>query len=103
MDDARARGPEAYSELCRRRLQEIVDFLVLGLCGRKVFTHAHVGTNEVVAMHCGWHGDMTLASVHELQERHLRRGVLHGHAVGTEIHIRLATTQSQRRGIIKQM
>ena len=87
MDDAGSGGPEADAVFARHRLQEVVH-LAVGLTRRgQVAPGPHIGPYQVVAMHGCRHGHLRLACVHKLQQRHLRRGVLHGHAVGAEVDI----------------
>ena len=49
-----------------------------------------LGLDEVVAVHGGGHGHLGEAGGHELQQRHLGGGVLHGDAVGVEVGVAAA-------------
>src|SRR5947209_8328490 len=48
------------------------------------------GLDQVVAVHGGRHRDLRQAGGHELEERHLRGGVLHGDTIRIEIGVAAA-------------
>ena len=52
-------------------------------------------------MHGGRHRDLGQTGGHELQERHLRGGVLHGDAVGAEVGVGLASLELLVLGIVE--
>ena len=85
MDDTGTRLPEADAVAGCRRGQEIIDFRI-GLQGvREIRFSAFLRADEVIAMNRGGHAHGLTARAHELQQRHLRRRILHRHAVGTEL------------------
>ena len=54
----------------------------------------------MIAMNRARHRDCFLVGLHELQHRHLRRGILHGHAVGTQRQHGLAAVPGLRLPIV---
>ena len=100
VDDARSRAPESESVAVRHAAKEVVH-LAIRLVGRpQVVRCAPVGQNQVVAMDRGGNRRTVAAGVHELQQSHLGRSVLHGDPVGAEVHIVLASAErSGRRGV----
>ena len=85
MDDTGTRLPETDAVAGSRRGQEIIDFRI-GLQGvREIRFSAFLRADEVIAMNRGGHTHGLAARAHELQQRHLRRRILHRHAVGTEL------------------
>ena len=90
VNNAAAWAPKPDAVFGRHAAQKVVD-LFIGVDG-----YAHVdartdfGHNQVVAMHGGWHGRGGQAGGRKLQQRHLRGGVLHGHAVGVEVGVAAA-------------
>ena len=50
-------------------------------------------------MHGGGHGDLGQAGGHELQQRHLGGGVLHGDAVGVEVGVAAAPLDAAGLGV----
>ena len=101
MNDARARLPEARAVPLRHRLQERVDLVVLLLRRRQVLARAGAGLDEVVAVDGRRHGNAVLARKHELQQRHLRRRVLHRDPVRLQLQIALAGDQVLPMGIVE--
>ncbi len=87
VDDAGTGLPEADVIAGGGRPKEVVHFLVLPVGGPEVVVGTLVGTDEVVAVHTGRHGHLLHAGVHKLQQGHLRRSILHSHAVGTEVGV----------------
>ena len=82
VDDPRARLPEPDAVPGRHGAQEVVDLLV-GLLGHaEVDRGADLGLDQVVAVDRRRHPHLGQAGGHELEERHLGGGVLHGHPVG---------------------
>ena len=90
VDDARAGLPEADAVLGRDGLEEVVDLVVALERGQEVDLAVLAGLDEVVAVHGGGHGHLGEAGGHELQQRHLGGGVLHGDAVGVEVGVAAA-------------
>ena len=87
VDDPRAGLPEADAVLRRHRAQELVD-LGVGVERRlEVDVGADVRLDEVVAVHGRGHRDLRQAGGHELEQRHLRGGVLHRDAVGAVVGV----------------
>jgi len=65
--------------------------LLVGLLGdRQVSRGTLLRGDQVVAVDGGGRLHARQAAADELQHRHLRRGVLHGHAVGAQLEVRLA-------------
>ena len=87
VDDAGPRLPEADAVLVGHGLEEIVDLVVPVDGLLEVRVRADLGLDQVVAMHRGGHGGLRLAGLHELKQGHLGGGVLHGHPVGSEVHV----------------
>ena len=87
VDDAAARAPEADAVLGADRAQEVVDLAV------GVDRDAEVDARRRPWPRSGgrsarcWAPPLRQAGGHELQQRHLRRGVLHGDAVGVEVGV----------------
>jgi hypothetical protein len=87
VDDAAARLPEAHAVALPGGAQEVVD-LTVGLVGElEVGVRADVRLDEVVTVDGRRDRDLVLAGEHELQDGHLRRRVLHGHAVGPVVGV----------------
>ncbi len=55
----------------------------------------------MVAVDGGGHGRLGPSGLHELKERHLRGGVLHGNTVGTQAHIALAALELGRFRVVE--
>ena len=90
VDDAGPRLPEADAELGAGGAQELEDLPVL-LQGRsQIRRGTGARLDEVVAVHRRGDRDPLASRLDELQERHLRRGVLHRHAVGAQHQIAAA-------------
>ena len=85
VDDPATRPPEADAVLGTDRAKEVVDLLVGVDRDTEVDARADLGHDQVVAMHSARHGSGRQTGGHELQQRHLRGGVLHGHPVGLEV------------------
>ena len=73
--------------------QEVVDLGVDVERDFEVDVGADLGLDEVVAVHGRRHRDLGQAGGHELQQRHLRGGVLHGDAVGVEVGVAAAALE----------
>ena len=96
VDNAGTGSPKAYAIACGGRFEEVVDFGVGLIGGGEVALGPVGGANQVVAMNRGRNGRLCASGVHKLQQGHLSRGVLHGHAVGVETGI--VFTALERRG-----
>ena len=94
VDDAGTRFPESDAIFGRHALQEVIHFTVHLAGGRKVGLYAFVGLYQVVAVYRCRNGCCFFACIHELQQCHLRRGVLHGNAVGAECSIIFASPEA---------
>ena len=97
VDDARARLPEAHAVALARAQQEVVDLGVLVDRDGQVALDAELGADQVVGVDRAGHSRVVAAGQHELQDRHLRGGVLHGHAVRVEVHVALAAHRRRSR------
>ena len=85
VDDAATWTPEADSVLCADRSEKVVHLFV-GVDGHpEVDACTDLRRDQVVAMHRAGDSRRRQTSGHELQQRHLCGGVLHGHAVGMEV------------------
>ena len=87
VNDAGARLPEPDAVFVRHGLEEIVDFVVAVDGLLEIGIGPHLGLDQVVTVHRGRHRRLGLSRLHELQQGHLGRRVLHGHAVRSEIHV----------------
>ena len=81
VDDPRARLPEAGAIAGGGAAQELVDLFVLGHGDLEVGVRADAGLNQVVAVDGGGDDDALETGELELEQRHLRGGVLEGDAV----------------------
>ena len=90
VDDPGARPPESCAVLRRRRLQEIVDLLILGQRLAQVGLALDTRLNEVVAVDRGRHRDSLTARLHELQHGRLAEHVLQHDAVRAKEEVALA-------------
>ncbi len=113
MDDARARLPEADSEFGARRREEVINLKVrsgawplilsrslrayprphltvdvFGPC--QILRTAHFRFDQMVAVNCGGHSHPGQPAADKLEHRHLGSGVLHGHAVRTQLQVAVA-------------
>ena len=91
VDDSAARTPETDAVLGGHGLQEVVHLAVVVDGHAEVDLGAHLGQDEVIAVNGRGHGGFGQTGGHELQQCHLRGGVLHGHAVGIEVGVASAT------------
>ena len=73
--------------------------LLMSRANLQVDVGAGLGLDEVVAVHRARHGHLGQAGGHELQQRHLRGGVLHGHAVGVEVGVAAAALELLALGV----
>ncbi len=73
-------------------MEEVVDLVVLGDGALRVLRGAALRPDQVIAVHGARHRGLLLACLHELEERHLARGVLERHAVHAQAELRLAPT-----------
>ncbi len=101
MDDARTRLPESHAVFFRGGTEEVEHFLVLMVGDVEIAGRAFLCDDEVIAMHGGRHGDFYFARLHELENGHLRGGVLHGHAIRAQQDERLAALQRLLIGIVQ--
>src|SRR3990172_6158287 len=90
VDDPRARPPEADAVLLRHRAEEVVHLLVLPDRAPQVVGGARLGADQVVAVHGRGHRHARAPRLHELQQGHLRRRVLHRDPVHGEAQDRPA-------------
>ncbi len=87
VDDARTGFPEADAVLVADALQEVEHLVALVERLLQILLRSHTRLDQVVAVYGAGHGHFGAAGGAELEQGHLRGGVLHGHAVGCEIHI----------------
>ena len=87
VDDARARLPEADAVAGRHRPEELVDLAVDVEGELEVEVGAGLGQDQVVAVDGARHRRLVEAGGHELQQRHLGGGVLHGDPVRVEVGV----------------
>ena len=100
VDDARARLPEPDAVLGTHGAEEVVDLGVLIVGDREIGDRADAGLDEVVAVDRARHRGGRQLGQHELQQRHLRGGVLHRHAVGAVVAVVLTAPRADRRHVI---
>jgi hypothetical protein len=101
VDDARSGPPEADAVARRGRAQEVVD-LAVGLAGgAHVRLRTGVGLDQVIAVDGGGHCGGVAARQHELKQRHLGGGILHGHAVGARRNVALAGRELLVLGVVE--
>lgn len=101
MDDTRAGLPETNVVLCAGGGQEVVDFLVDVLCAGQILLSADLGLDEMVAVDGGGCGDRRHAGRHELEDGHLRGGILASYTVGAELEVALAALNLLTMGIVQ--
>ena len=87
VDDTRAGLPETDVVLGAGRGKEVVNLLVDSDCPLKILGTADLRLDQVIAVYSRGVGDGRHTSRHELQDRHLRGGVLTGDAVGTKLQV----------------
>lgn len=87
MDDAGAGRPEIHAVLAGGGLEKVKDLLVGLDAGGEVVAGAALADDEVVAVDAGGDGRAREVARHELQQGHLRRGVLHVDAVRVETQV----------------
>jgi hypothetical protein len=100
VDDAGPRPPEADPVLPGDAAEELVDLGVRVERGFEVFLGAGPGLDEVVAMDGRRDRHPGEAGQGELEERHLRRGVLHRHPVRTEVAVVDAPAEADGDGVV---
>ncbi len=81
--------------------EKLVDFVVLVERRLHVGAGTDAGADEVIAVHRGRHGDALAPGLHELQQCHLRRGVLHGDTIGAQIDPALAALDVRGGGVVE--
>ncbi len=85
MDDAGTRLPETDAVAGGGGSEEVIDLRIRLLRLRQIRFRALPGADEMIAVDRGRHAHGLAARAHELQQRHLRRRILHRYAVGTEL------------------
>jgi hypothetical protein len=93
------RLPEADAVPRRHRAQELVHLGVHVEREAQVVVGALLGEDEVVAVHRARHRHLVEAGGHELEQRHLRGGVLHGDPIRTEVGVALAAGELLALGV----
>ncbi len=83
--------PEADAVFVGHVTQKVVDLVVLVLGRLQISFGANLGADQVIAMGGGWHSHLVPTSLHELQQGHLRRRILHGNAIRAQLQIARAT------------
>lgn len=101
VNDTRARFPETNVVLGARGGEEVVHLFVDLDSSGEILRTTDLGLNQVVAMYGGRIGDRGHASRHELENGHLRRGILTGHTVRTELEVRRTTFDLLTVGVVQ--
>ena len=78
---------EHYNSLPRLNCMEPIEASLAHLSYTTFPPEAHLRLDEVVAVYGGGHGHPRQAGTDELQERHLRRGVLERHSVRPQLEV----------------
>ena len=102
MDDAGSRFPEADAVFLRDAAQEIVDLFVGAERVSQICLRLDAGENQVIAMNRSGNGRSLSARHHELQQRHLGGGVLHGDTIRVQVHVVLSPLK-RARGFLREM
>jgi hypothetical protein len=87
VDDARAGLPEPNAVLVRNGGEEVIDLLVRGDSGLQVGDGAFLGLDQVVTVNRRRHECLRTSRLHELEQRHLRRRILHRNTIRREVHV----------------
>jgi hypothetical protein len=93
MDDARAGAPEADAVARRCRAQEVEHLAIRDVRGGHVLGRALMRLNQVITVNRARHRGLVATRRDELQDRHLRRRVLHRNAIGIQLEVRLARVE----------
>ena len=101
VNDTGAGLPKAKSIALAGIGQKGIDLGIFALGHCHVGALAFVGAYQVVAVHGYGHGGMVFLCLHELQNSHLRGGILQNHAVGVEFGVGFATGQVSVGGIVQ--
>ena len=101
VDDTRAGPPETNVVLCTRRGEEVVDLLVDILGAGQVLLSADLGFNKMVTVDRGGRRNRGHAGRHELEDGHLRGGILAGYTVGTKLEVALAADNLLAVGVVQ--
>lgn len=90
VDDACTRLPETNAVAGRDIAEKVVDFLI-GLCGGcDVCLRSLISLNQMVAMYRRRDCHLLPSGIHELQQSHLRRRILHCYTIGAKVYIILS-------------
>jgi hypothetical protein len=100
VDDSGARAPESRAVFRGRRLEEIVDLLVLGERLAQIDLALDASLDEVIAVDRRRYRDVLPPRLHELEHRGLPEHVLQHDPVGTEEQIALAGLHLLTLGIV---
>jgi len=92
VNNTRASLPEADAVLFTSRAEEIVDFSVECVGDLKISDGTVLGGDQVIGVDGRGNSDAGHARGDELEHGHLSGGVLHGDAVGSEVEVRLASS-----------
>ena len=87
MDDSGTGSPESDPVAVGYTFEKIVYLAVRLVGGRQIGRSTPVCLDQVVAVDGCRYGRTVASGIHELQQGHLCRCVLHGYAVGTEIDV----------------
>ena len=87
VNDAAARLPEPGAVAGAHALEKVVDLLVVLRGGEQVPLAVDASLYEMVAVRRGGHCHLVESGGHELQPRHLGRGILHGDAVRRQVDV----------------
>lgn len=84
--------PEADAVFFTSRAEEVVDFSVESVGDLKISDGAVLGGDQVIGVDGGGNSNSGHAGRDELEHGHLSSGVLHGDSVGSEVKVRLASS-----------
>ena len=87
VDDPRTRLPETDAVFIADRRKKIKHLAVRIQCHFEVFFCTCLSLDEMITMHGTGHGHLVPARLHELQQRHLCRSILHRYPVGMKVYI----------------
>lgn len=71
------------------------------LCSGQILDSSGLGLDQVITVDSGGHSHLGQAAADELEHRHLGRGILHGHTVGTQSQVSAAAVDLLIVGVIE--
>ena len=93
MDNSCSGFPETDTELIGYGFQEIIHFAVPFCCRFNICFRTDIRLDQVIAMDGCRDSGFLFSCIHELQQCHLGRCILHRHTIGTEVHIIVSTPE----------